>query len=194
MHRYRHFKFTHQETGWLPVCKGHGFLRDAISPVKCWCVYLKQGIVFCRSYLDRPLADRVRSGKALRSKRPNRHCMDIGNEVYLWRSEHLKFRVLCAMTSDKEMCLGRGARHDLRAAVGVAEGPQPLRPHFAWLLHSLSLPMCETAAAFVERKGRQYGTFALTSRFGDNFGIDSRSQDCARSCAWRRQTQNSRKG
>jgi hypothetical protein len=54
--------------------------------------------------------------------------------------------------------------------------------HYAWLLHSLSLPRCETAAAFVEKKGRQYSDFALQSTFGDKFGINSRPQRCARSC------------
>lgn len=35
---------------------------------------------------------------------------------------------------------------------------------------------CETAAAFVEKKGRQYMGFALYAAFGNKFGIDSRSQ------------------
>lgn len=38
------------------------------------------------------------------------------------------------------------------------------------------------AAAFVEKKGRQYVAFALQAGFGDRFGIVSRSQRCASSC------------
>lgn len=60
---------------------------------------------------------------------------------------------------------------------------QPRGPHFAWLLHSLSLRRCETAAAFVEKKGRQYMAFALQAICGDKFGIDSRFKRCVRSCA-----------
>lgn len=54
-----------------------------------------------------------------------------------------------------------GNIHDLRAAVSLVGVGTATGPHFAWLLHSLSLRRCETAAAFVEKKGRQYVTFAL---------------------------------